>query len=59
MNVRVVFEGVLLPQVALQRSAASASGAGQALNADAAQIRGQAVVGTSTRLEIVAERQIE
>jgi len=59
MNARVVFEGVLLPQAGLPRSAPSVGGAGQALAADAAQIQGQAVVGESTRIEIVAEPRIE
>jgi hypothetical protein len=58
MNVRVVFEGVLESQAGQDRFLTSAGRGGPAVDA-AVKIQGQAVVGSSTRLEIEAVPQGE
>jgi hypothetical protein len=60
LNVRVEFEGMLVPQLGVSPAPTNAGGVEPSTVAEAGvQIQGQALVGGSTRLGIVANPRLE
>jgi hypothetical protein len=60
LNVRVEFEGMLVPQMGISQAPTDAGGVEQSTVAEAGvQIQGQALVGGRTRLGIVANPRLE